>query len=72
MVGHQVFLATWVQVAAFLTYWLEAYLVTSRRRREQHGRSSAVPYFLSTGGSLPHLLAGGVPRHHQKKEGATP
>jgi hypothetical protein len=68
MVGHQLFLTTWIQVAAFLTYWLEASLVTARRRREQHGRSSAVPPYLGPGGGLPHLLVGGVPHHRQKKE----
>jgi hypothetical protein len=43
-------------VADFLTYWLQASLVTARRRREQHGRSSAVPHNLGPGDSLPHLL----------------
>lgn len=34
---YWLYLTTWVQVAAFLTYWLEVGLVTIRRRREQHG-----------------------------------
>ncbi len=35
---YWLYLTTWVQVAAFLTYWQEAALVTARRHREQHGQ----------------------------------
>ena len=66
---YWLYLTTWVQVAAFFTYWLEASLVTTRRRREQHGRSSAVPHYLGPGGGILHLLAGGISGHRQEKEG---